>query len=237
MTEAQDTATAETGADRLDARENGIGKIVGIQGAVVEVWFPRQAPTINTCLLAGPDRQIVIEVASLVDRKTVRGLVMNPMERVALGMEVEDTGGPMKAPVGDGVLGRMIDVFGHPIDGLGPLDNVHYEPIHRRPTPLTQRKPGGEIFQTGIKAIDLLTPIERGGKAGLFGGAGVGKTVLITEIIHNMLIACCCLLICFTIGYKHQAGDLQMESGISGKHRLASLPYTVFTKSMIIYPY
>lgn len=187
MTEAQDTATAETGADRLDARENGIGKIVGIQGAVVEVWFPRQAPTINTCLLAGPDRQIVIEVASLVDRKTVRGLVMNPMERVALGMEVEDTGGPMKAPVGDGVLGRMIDVFGHPIDGLGPLDNVHYEPIHRRPTPLTQRKPGGEIFQTGIKAIDLLTPIERGGKAGLFGGAGVGKTVLITEIIHNMV--------------------------------------------------
>lgn len=163
------------------------GEIVAIRGAVVEVRFPGTAPTINTRLLAGPERRIVIEVASLMDQWTVQGLTMNPMERVALGMEVEDTGGPMVAPVGDGVLGRMIDVFGNPIDAKGPLEDVRPEPIHRPATPLSRRRPGGEVFETGIKAIDLLTPVERGGNAGLFGGAGVGKTVLITEIIHNMV--------------------------------------------------
>jgi len=188
MTEADDNQKAETSADWPSSRENdAIGQIVAIQGTVVDVEFPLRVPAINARLLAGPDRQIVIEVAIQVDQRTARGVVMNPMERVALGMEVEDTGGPMEAPVGDGVLGRMIDVFGKPIDGLGPLENIHFEPIHRAPTPLRKRKPGGEIFQTGIKAIDLLTPIELGGKAGLFGGAGVGKTVLITEIIHNMV--------------------------------------------------
>jgi len=164
-----------------------LGKVVAIRGAVVDVRFSADAPDINTRLLAGPERRIVIEVTSLIDRKTARGVVMNPMERIVLGMDVEDTGGPMQAPVGNGMLGRMIDVFGEPIDGKGPLEDVRREPIHRPPTPLTRRKVGGEIFHTGIKAIDLLTPIESGGKAGLFGGAGVGKTVLITEIIHNMV--------------------------------------------------
>jgi F-type H+-transporting ATPase subunit beta len=167
--------------------ESHIGKIVAISGAVVDVYFPIVAPDINARLLAGTDRRIVIEVAILLDQKTARGIVMNPMERVVLGMEVEDTSAPMEAPVGDGMLGRMIDVFGEPIDGKGPLENIHREPIHRPPTPLARRKVGGKIFETGIKAIDLLTPIESGGKAGLFGGAGVGKTVLITEIIHNMV--------------------------------------------------
>jgi F-type H+-transporting ATPase subunit beta len=170
-------------SDRSDRPE---GRIVAIRGAVVEVRFAGAAPPINTRLLAGPERDRVIEVVNLVDRHTVRGLLLNPALRVALGMEVADTGGPLMAPVGRGVLGRMIDVFGAPLDGKGPLEGVERRPIHRPPVPLTRRRPGGEIFQTGIKAIDLLSPIERGGKAGLFGGAGVGKTVLITEIIHNM---------------------------------------------------
>lgn len=174
--------------DPGEARERShLGKITAIRGPVVDMHFPMATPAINARILAGPDRRIVIEVASLIDRSTARGIVMNPMEQVILGMEVEDTGRPMEAPVGDGVLGRMIDVFGSPIDGKGPLKNVHREPIHRPSTPLVKRKTGGEMFQTGIKAIDLLTPIEIGGKAGLFGGAGVGKTVLITEMIHNMV--------------------------------------------------
>ena len=158
-----------------------VGRIVAIQGAVVDVRFPDLAPPINSMLRCGPGDDIVIEVARVVDRRTARGIVMNPMERVELGMEVRDEGHPMQAPVGDGVLGRMIDAFGRPIDGGGPLKDVHYAPIHRAPTPMIRRKPGGEVFETGIKALDLLAPIERGGKAGLFGGAGVGKTVLVSH--------------------------------------------------------
>jgi F-type H+-transporting ATPase subunit beta len=170
-----------------DRAQTQAGRIAAIRGAVVEVRFPGPAPAINTRLLAGPDRTSVIEVAGLLDLHTVQGLLLNPAERVALGMEVIDTGAPLLAPVGPGLLGRMIDVFGTPLDDRGPLEDVEHMPIHRPPVPLTRRRPGGEIFQTGIKAIDLLSPIERGGKAGLFGGAGVGKTVLITELIHNMV--------------------------------------------------
>ncbi|MCD9148775.1 F0F1 ATP synthase subunit beta [Pseudophaeobacter flagellatus] len=163
------------------------GFITAIRGAVVEARFPSTAPTINTQLFAGPERKSVIEVAGLIDLHTIQGLLLNPAEHVALGMEVIDSGGPLMAPVGPGLLGRMIDVFGAPLDRKGPIKNVEYRPIHRPPVPLAYRRPGGGIFQTGIKAIDLLSPIERGGKAGLFGGAGVGKTVLITEMIHNMV--------------------------------------------------
>ncbi|MEX5728803.1 F-type H+-transporting ATPase subunit beta [Rhodovulum iodosum] len=180
MTDVQWTASPEPA-------EGPTGRITAIRGAVVEVRFSGPAPAINTRLLAGPEGRSVIEVADLIDGHTAQGLLLNPGARVALGMAVTDTGGPLTAPVGAGVLGRMIDVFGAPLDGKGPLKDVDYLPIHRPPVPLTRRRPGGEIFQTGIKAIDLLSPIERGGKAGLFGGAGVGKTVLITEIIHNMV--------------------------------------------------
>ncbi len=182
------TASPGTADRRSEARlDQAPGRIVRIQGSVVDARFPGPAPRVNDSLLAGPDRNIVIEVAGLVDRHTARGVVMNPMERVAIGMDVVDTGASLQAPVGEGVLGRMINVFGAPIDGKGALQDVHFEPIHRPPTPLTSRRAGGTVFETGVKAIDLLAPIERGGKAGLFGGAGVGKTVLIAEMIHNMV--------------------------------------------------
>ncbi|WP_278923633.1 F0F1 ATP synthase subunit beta [Pseudophaeobacter profundi] len=179
-----------TGAFERNSRSQetaGRGVITAIRGAVVEARFPGTAPTINTQLFAGPDRKSVIEVAGLIDMHTIQGLLLNPAERIALGMEVVDSGGPLMAPVGPGLLGRMIDVFGAPLDRKGPIKDVEYRAIHRPPVPFAHRRPGGEIFQTGIKAIDLLSPIERGGKAGLFGGAGVGKTVLITEMIHNMV--------------------------------------------------
>jgi len=101
-------------------------------------------------------------------------------------MAVTDTGGPITVPVGRSAIGRMLNMFGAPIDGRPPLEDTKFRPIHQRPVPLSRHRVGAEIFETGIKVIDLLCPLERGGKAGLFGGAGVGKTVLITEIIHNM---------------------------------------------------
>ncbi len=104
---------------------------------------------------------------------------------LARGMAVIDTGGPFMVPVGDSLLGRMLNIYGEPIDRQPPPENVTWRSIHQPPVPLARREVRSEIFETGIKAIDLLAPLERGGKAGLFGGAGVGKTVLITELIHN----------------------------------------------------
>jgi F-type H+-transporting ATPase subunit beta len=161
------------------------GRIVAIEGSVVDITFPDNAPMMQTMLLAGPECKTVIEVASLLKPGTVRGLVLNPMTGLFLGMPVVDTGGPLRIPVGPGVLGRMLNVYGEPIDGKGPLGDVSYRSIHGRDLALSKHAVSREIFETGIKAIDLLSPLERGGKTGLFGGAGVGKTVLITEMIHN----------------------------------------------------
>jgi F-type H+-transporting ATPase subunit beta len=138
-------------------------------------------------LLTGADGDVVVEVAALLGPHTVRGLALNPAGGLALDMAVVDTGRAIDVPVGEAVLGRMLNVFGEPIDGEAPPANVERRSIHRRPVPLSRRRVSSEIFETGIKAIDLLCPLERGGKAGLFGGAGVGKTVLITEMIHNMV--------------------------------------------------
>jgi F-type H+-transporting ATPase subunit beta len=163
------------------------GRITAIQGAVVDIRFEGELPAIDYRLLSGSDREIVIEVASLVDRHTVRGLALNAAHELALGMRVVDTGGPIDVPVGKALLGRMVNIFGEPIDGKPPPEATTRRSIHKRPVPLARRVVKSEIFSTGIKAIDLLCPLERGGKAGLFGGAGVGKTVLITEMIHNMV--------------------------------------------------
>ncbi len=163
------------------------GRIVAIQGTVVDVRFEHDLPLIDRMLRAGPDEEAIIEVVALLDRHTVRGLALRARHGLALGMRVFDTGAPIQVPVGRAVLGRMLDMFGEAIDGGPPLEDVERRSIHARPVPLRQRVVRSEIFETGIKAIDLLCPLERGGKAGLFGGAGVGKTVLITEMIHNMV--------------------------------------------------
>jgi len=167
--------------------ESRDGIIVAIQGTVVDVRFDHDLPTLNHMLRSGANGDVIIEVAALHGPKTVRGLVLNANHGLALGMRVTDTGGPIKVPVGQSVLGRMLNVFGEPIDDKGPLEDVQLRSIHGKIAPLSRRSVRSEIFETGIKAIDLLAPLERGGKAGLFGGAGVGKTVLITEMIHNMV--------------------------------------------------
>ena len=163
------------------------GVIVSVRGSVVDMRFDGQLPPIYSLLRAGPDKQIVIEVLAQRDVHHVRGIALTPTQGLARGMVVEDTGGPLKAPVGKAILSRMFDVFGNTIDREASLSDVQWRSVHRSPPPLARRSTKSEVFETGIKVIDVLVPLERGGKAGLFGGAGVGKTVLLTEMIHNMI--------------------------------------------------
>jgi F-type H+-transporting ATPase subunit beta len=173
---------------RTQRSDTRVGHISSIEGGIADIRFEEgDLPSITSCLVTFTEPEIVIEVASLPSADTARGLVLNPTADLRLGLAVRDTGEPIRVPVADDVLGRMFNVFGDTIDGGPELGDVRRRPILRDPVPLSKRRVESALFETGIKAIDLLSPIERGGKAGLFGGAGVGKTVLITEMIHNMV--------------------------------------------------
>jgi F-type H+-transporting ATPase subunit beta len=163
------------------------GVVVSVRGSVVDVRFDKHLPPVYSVLRAGDKGRIVIEVLAQRGEHRVRGIALTPTQGLARGMAVEDTGGPLKAPVGKEILSRMFDVFGNTIDRGAALSHVEWHSVHRAPPPLTLRSTKSEVFETGIKLIDVLVPLERGGKAGLFGGAGVGKTVLLTEMIHNMI--------------------------------------------------
>src|SRR5580704_3779722 len=164
-----------------------LGMVVSVRGSVVDVRFDGPLPPIYSILRAGAEKQMVIEVLGQRDARHVRGIALTPTQGLARGMLVQDTGGPLKAPVGKAIRSRMFDVFGHTIDRGSDLKDVEWRSVHRSPPSLAERSTKSEIFETGIKVIDVLMPLERGGKAGLFGGAGVGKTVLLTEMIHNMV--------------------------------------------------
>src|SRR5450432_3946878 len=172
---------------RDKASTKNLGQVVSVRGSVVDVRFDGHLPPIYSVLRAGADRHIVVEVLAQRDARHVRGIALTPTQGLSRGMAVEDTGGPLKVPVGKAVLSRMFDVFGHTIDREAALADVEWRSVHRAPPPLACRSTKSEVFETGIKVIDALVPLERGGKAGLFGGAGVGKTVLLTEMIHNMV--------------------------------------------------
>lgn len=163
------------------------GKVTAVRGSVVEVEFRGDLPAINEALraLAG-DRVIVLEVASHLDPRTVRAIAMSHTEGLARSMTVERTGQPITVPVGPKTLGRLFNALGQPLDGGDPLEGVPRWPIHRPSPPLTAQRHGLEFLETGIKLIDLLAPLARGGKAGLVGGAGVGKTILLQELIRTM---------------------------------------------------
>ena len=161
------------------------GIITAISGSVVEVRF-KKLPMMFAKLQTG-DHQLVLEVQGYMDENTVRALAMGSTQGLARGMKVLDTGHQIEVPVGEATLGRMFNVLGHPIDGKKAIKTKTTRSIHAEPVKLSEIEVSSEIFITGIKAIDLLAPMERGGKAGLFGGAGVGKTVLITEMINNMV--------------------------------------------------
>ena len=150
---------------------------------------------------------MAIEVLAQLDAHRVRGIALTPTQGLARGMTVEDTGGPLKVPVGKGTLSRMFDVSGNALDREGEVSNVEWRTVHRAPPPLARRSTKSEVFETGIKVIDVLVPLELGGKAGLFGGAGVGKTVLLTEMIHNM------------IGHQEGISIFAASASVAGKGR------------------
>jgi F-type H+-transporting ATPase subunit beta len=170
----------------------GTGKIVQIIGPVLDVEFKQgELPRIHNALEVrftedGAEKKLVAEVAQHLGDNTVRAITLGTTNGLSRGLEVLDTGAPVTVPVGEACLGRLIDVLGEPKDYKGPIDTTERMPIHRDPPPLTEQKTEPEIFETGIKVIDLLAPFMKGGKIGLFGGAGVGKTVVIMELINNV---------------------------------------------------
>jgi F-type H+-transporting ATPase subunit beta len=164
------------------------GRIISVRGSVVDVWFENDLPSIYSVLRTGNNNEITIEILSQIDDHHVRGIALNPTQGLTRGMPVESEGEQLTVPVGSEILGRMFDVFGNTIDRLPPITrDINRKSIHNTPPSLANRASKSEIFESGIKAIDMLIPLERGGKTGLFGGAGVGKTVLLTEMIHNMM--------------------------------------------------
>lgn len=170
---------------RDNADSNIVGQVQSVRGSVVDVGFESEPSALERLLYAGDDH-IALEVASHPDPRTARCIALESTRGVSRGATVTDSGGPIRVPVGTATLGRVFDVFGTAIDRGGEVDAVEYRSIHRAPVALSKQSTTEEVVETGIKAIDLLAPLERGGKAGLFGGAGVGKTVLIMELIHNV---------------------------------------------------
>ena len=187
----QDESTLERAAAHLMRRSAGTGTIVRIVGAVVDVRFDGDVPDIYNALKVDDVTPIgevhtVLEVESQLPGNIVRTVAMSSTDGLQRGLRVEDTGAPMMMPVGPSTLGRVWNVMGEPVDGKPIPEDVQYYPIHRPAPTFEELTTQTEIFETGIKAIDLLEPYVRGGKTGLFGGAGVGKTVLIQELINNL---------------------------------------------------
>jgi F-type H+-transporting ATPase subunit beta len=168
---------------------DNIGKVAQVIGPVVDVAFDEKVPALYAALkIRDPKRgsDLTTEVAQHLGNNMVRSIAMGSTDGLVRGMPVVDTGAPIKVPVGRGTLGRLIDMLGEPIDADGPVQATDYYPIHRPAPPLVDQKTSPEILETGLKVIDLLVPFIKGGKIGMFGGAGVGKTVLVQEMIRNI---------------------------------------------------
>ncbi len=173
--------------------EKSIGRITQVIGPVVDIAFDTgDLPEIGTALLitnpslGDTEDNLTCEVASHLGERMVRTIAMDGTDGLVRGMAAKNTGSPIMAPVGEGVLGRILNVVGEPVDERGPIKATRRDPIHRKPPAFVDQSVNVESFETGIKVIDLLAPYRRGGKIGLFGGAGVGKTVLIMELINNI---------------------------------------------------
>ena len=201
------------------AEQTNQGRVLSVRSSVVDIHFP-VAPPIRNVLTAGEKGEVVIEVFTQLDNNTIRGVALTPTQGLARGAVVTDTGKPFEVPVGSQLLGRVFNVFGNTIDKKGNVEGCEARSIHREPIPLRDQSTVSEIFETGIKAIDVLAPLERGGKAGLFGGAGVGKTVLITEMIHNTVSGHEGMSIFCGIGERCREGEElyreMEESGVLG---------------------
>ena len=166
---------------------NTTGRIRQVMGAVVDVQFDEHLPAIlNSLEVDNEGNRLVLEVAQHLGENTVRTIAMDATEGLVRGQEVKDTGEPIAVPVGEGTLGRIMNVIGEPVDEAGPITAEAQRPIHAPAPDFVEQSTEGEILVTGIKVVDLLAPYAKGGKIGLFGGAGVGKTVLIMELINNI---------------------------------------------------
>ena len=166
---------------------NKVGRISQVMGAVVDVQFTGHLPEIMNALVTdNQGSRLVLEVAQHLGESTVRTIAMDSTEGLVRGQEVEDTGNPIEVPVGDETLGRIINVIGDPVDEAGPVKTTQKRAIHQPSPSFAEQSTEAEILVTGIKVVDLLAPYAKGGKIGLFGGAGVGKTVLIMELINNV---------------------------------------------------
>ena len=206
-----------------------IGQLIRIAGPVLDVHFPEgQEPPVNNLLYtrsnANGDPEVHMEVASHIQRGVVRCIAMEATEGLHCGMEVVDTGDGITVAVGESSLGRVVNSLGAPIDNLGPIEGKRWA-IHRPAPPYRDQKPATDLLETGIKVIDLLAPYPKGGKIGLFGGAGVGKTVLILELIHNIATQHGGYSVFTGVGERSREGrDLMsemQESGVINKTALA----------------
>ncbi len=199
-----------------------VGHIVQVIGVVVDVRFPPgEVPKIYNALKVQREGQdaLTLEVAQHLGNNSVRTVAMTSTDGLVRGMEVEDTGAPITVPVGESVLGRLVDVLGEPIDMAGPIKSNTYYPIHRPAPPLMDQSTKDEQLETGIKVIDLLVPFLKGGKIGLFGGAGVGKTVIIMELINN-------------IGKQH--GGTSVFAGVGERTREGNDLYNEMTEAGVL---
>ena len=202
----------------MDSKSNG--KITQVTGAVVDVQFDGELPEILNALETDNNGQkLVLEVASHLGENIVRTIAMDSTEGLVRGQEVKDTGNPIKVPVGEATLGRIMNVVGEPIDDGGSVDSKESRPIHTSAPPYVEQSTETEILVTGIKVVDLLAPYSKGGKIGLFGGAGVGNTVLIQELINNVAQAHCGYSVFAGVGERTREGnDLyheMIEAGVN----------------------
>jgi len=202
------------------------GKIVQIIGAVIDVEFPRdQIPKIYEALKLD-DVDLTLEVQQQLGDGIVRTIAMGPSEGLRRGLTVKGTGKEISVPVGAGTLGRIMDVLGTPQDEKGPVVATEYLPIHRPAPPYDEQAGGQDLLVTGIKVIDLLVPFAKGGKVGLFGGAGVGKTVNMLELINNIAKQYSGLSVFAGVGERTREGNdfyhEMIESGVIDKDNLAN---------------
>jgi F-type H+/Na+-transporting ATPase subunit beta len=207
---------------------DNIGKIVEIKGVVLDAVFPDELPEIYTALRISLDgRELIAEVQQHLGDDRVRAVAMDSTDGLARGIDVVDTGQPITVPVGEPTLGRLWNVIGDPIDkGEALPANAERWPIHREPPSFRELSPTIEIFETGIKVIDLIAPYVKGGKVGLFGGAGVGKTVLIQELIHNVAMQHGGVSVFSGVGERTREGnDLWLEMEESGVLPKVALVY------------
>ena len=221
--------------EQMPEHATNIGKVVQVIGPVLDVEFaPEHLPELYSALAVnapatatGEAIRLVAEVQQHIGRNQVRAVAMSSTDGLVRGMDVVDTGGPISVPVGKYALGRILNVLGEPVDGGPPITaDAERWPIHREPPKFTELEPKTEVFETGIKVIDLIAPFAKGGKIGLFGGAGVGKTVIIQELIHNVAMGHGGRSVFCGVGERTREGnDLYLEMKESGVLPSTDLSY------------